>query len=58
MSALNRAKKLLHKLKERGMCFDLMIEFFDRAIADGKDGAPFLDAAEMIHHGRQSSPGN
>jgi hypothetical protein len=50
---LERAKELLAQLKRRGMCFDLMVEFFDRAQhEDNTDGMKnAYEAMTLIHKG-------
>jgi hypothetical protein len=37
-----------HKPADRFIAFDLMIQFIDRCIADGKDPTPFRNAAIYI----------
>ena len=50
---LAKAQELLTKLKVRGMCFDLMVDFCDRASREGRldqARAAWL-AMDMIHRG-------
>lgn len=53
MSDLDKARAILARLKIRGLCFDLMLAFCDRATVEDKldQATAALEAAAMIHRG-------